>query len=63
MSEYPILFNLTIDQLRRIGARGGRAHARNWRARRNATPVVSPCVPAAMVPLETIVQAVAISLR
>ena len=29
-----ILFNKTIDQSRRIGARGGRAHARNLRMRR-----------------------------
>jgi hypothetical protein len=31
MTTYPILFNQTPESLRRIGARGGRAHARNWR--------------------------------
>jgi hypothetical protein len=29
-----ILFNKTIEQCRKIGARGGRAHARNLRMRR-----------------------------
>ena len=29
-----ILFNKTIDQCRRIGARGGRTHARNLRMRK-----------------------------
>ena len=29
-----ILFNKTIDQCRKIGARGGRAHARNLRMRK-----------------------------
>jgi hypothetical protein len=34
MTPYPILFNQTPDQLRRIGARGGRAQGRNWRTRK-----------------------------
>jgi len=29
-----ILFNKTLDQCRKIGARGGRAHARNMRLRK-----------------------------
>jgi hypothetical protein len=38
MTNYPyILFNQSPEQLRRIGARGGRAYGRNQRARRHAT--------------------------
>ena len=37
MTHIPYLFNQTIEQMRRIGARGGRTHARNWRARQLAT--------------------------
>ena len=60
MTEYPILFNQTIDQLRRIGARGGRAHGRNWRAQQRATMRAPlPTVPPAMPPVETTAQAVA----
>jgi hypothetical protein len=33
MTHIPYLFNQTIEQMRHIGARGGRSHARNWRAR------------------------------
>src|ERR1700680_1894293 len=34
MTDYPdVLFNKSPEQLRRLGARGGRAHARNQRAR------------------------------
>ena len=33
-----ILFNKTIDQCRRIGARGGRAHAGNLRMRKLKAP-------------------------
>jgi hypothetical protein len=33
MKDIPILFGKTIDDLRHIGALGGRAHARNCRAR------------------------------
>jgi len=36
MTTYPILFNQTPDSLRRIGARGGRACARNRRLRSRA---------------------------
>jgi hypothetical protein len=33
VTHIPYLFNQTIEQMRRIGARGGKTHARNWRAR------------------------------
>src|ERR1051325_1284225 len=32
-SQSQILFNKTLEEARRLGARGGRAHARNVRAR------------------------------
>ena len=35
MPTYPILFNQTPESLRRIGARGGRAHARKSSIRRH----------------------------
>ena len=39
MTLYPyILFNQSPQQLRRIGARGGRAYGRNRRARLSAPP-------------------------
>jgi hypothetical protein len=34
-----ILFNKTIEECRQLGARGGRAHARNLRLRRSQAPV------------------------
>ena len=60
MTSYPILFNQTPDSLRRVGARGGRARARNWRARQQAAgaaagPLVRPPQP----PRETAAQAIA----
>jgi hypothetical protein len=36
MNDIPILFNLTVEDLRRIGARGGRAYTRHCRARQKA---------------------------
>jgi hypothetical protein len=34
-----ILFHKTIEQCRQLGARGGRAHARNLRLRQSRPPV------------------------
>jgi hypothetical protein len=46
MTQYPyILFNQTPEQLRRIGACGGKAQARNRRARRRT--VLAPPPPRA----------------
>lgn len=57
MTAYPyILFNKTPEQLRRVGARGGRAHARNQRARRALLP---PPPPSAPVAEETAAEAIA----
>ena len=36
MTHIPFLFNQSIEQMRRIGARGGRTRGRNWRARQVA---------------------------
>jgi hypothetical protein len=60
MKEYPLLFNQTPDSLRRIGARGGRAQARNRRARQKAQRevplLITPCLPP---PVESTAQAIA----
>ena len=43
MTQYPyILFNQTPEQLRRIGSCGGKAQARNRRARRADQTVQRP---------------------
>jgi hypothetical protein len=54
-----ILFNKTPEQLRRLGARGGRAYARNQRARRLLAELPQP-VPAPAVPAETAAEAIAV---
>jgi hypothetical protein len=53
-----ILFNKTIDQCRRIGARGGRARVRNLRVR-NLRPAPQPEGMAAPSP-ETAAEAIAL---
>jgi hypothetical protein len=61
MTHIPFLFNQTIEQMRRIGARGGKAHAHNWQARQRAAgagPRATP-MPAAP-PRETTTQAMAL---
>jgi hypothetical protein len=59
MSEYPILFNQSIEGLRRIGAMGGRAYARNCARRQAAQPVKPIPMPALPVSMETTAQAMA----
>ena len=61
MTHIPYLFNQTIEQMRRIGARGGKTHARNWRARQRAPIAEQPKIrmPAAP-PRETTTQAMAV---
>jgi hypothetical protein len=61
MTHIPFLFNQTIEQMRRIGARGGRTHARNWQARQRAAGAGQreTGVPVAP-PRETTTQAVAV---
>ena len=61
MTHIPFLFNQSIEQMRRIGARGGKAHARNWQTRQRAAGAgpQEPPRPAAP-PRETTTQAVAV---
>jgi hypothetical protein len=54
-----ILFNKNLEQLRRLGARGGKARARNLRARR-ARQMPLPLLPRPMAPSETAAEAIAI---
>jgi len=59
MTEYPyILFNKSPEQLRRLGACGGRAYGRNQRARRARVPTPRPAVPPRAVPRETAAEAI-----
>ena len=59
MTNYPYpLFNQSPEQLRRIGARGGKAQARNRRARQQAPAQVQPQTLVVIHPLaETAAQA------
>src|SRR6266567_2496577 len=52
MTNHPyLLFNQTPEQLRRIGARGGKAQARNRRARNQAQAQLPPHPPVGISPL------------
>jgi hypothetical protein len=42
MTQIPYLFNQSTEQIRRVGARGGRATARNRRARQQSVVVAPP---------------------
>jgi len=54
MTSYPyLLFNQSPEQLRRIGARGGRAYGRNRRARLSVPPATQQPIVAAALPLAT----------
>jgi hypothetical protein len=55
-----ILFNKTLEQARRLGARGGRAYGCNQRIRRARLPVALPTVPLPLAPRETTAAAIAI---
>jgi hypothetical protein len=61
MTHIPYLFHQTAEQMRRIGARGGKTQARNRRARQRAAGAApqEPLLPAAP-PLETTPQAMAV---
>ena len=54
MTEYPyILFNKSPEQLRQLGASGGRANARNQRARRALVATPPEVVPPPALPQQT----------
>jgi len=61
MTDHPyLLFNQSPEELRRIGARGGRAYGRNQRARRQA-PLHRPleAIQHPVPPVETTAEAIA----
>jgi len=61
MTNYPyILFNKSPEQLRRLGARGGRAYGYNQRARRPRRPTSLPTAPIPVAPRETTAAAIAV---
>jgi len=61
VTSYPyILFNKSPQQLRRLGACGGKANARNQRARRALEPTPLPPVPLRPIPGETATQAITV---
>ena len=45
MTSKPFVFHQSAEQLRRVSARGGRASARNRRARLRNTPQSPPSLP------------------
>ncbi len=58
MTNYPyILFNKSPEQLRLLGARGGRAYGRNQRERRAGMHTPPATVPPRVAPRETAAQA------
>jgi hypothetical protein len=60
MTHYPyILFNQSPEDLRRIGARGGRAYGRNRRGLRAPVPRPLEAVERPVPDLETTAQAIA----
>ena len=61
MTDFPyLLFNQSPEQLRRIGARGGKARARNRRVRQQGqTPVPPPPGAVLPPPPQTAAQAIA----
>ena len=61
MTNYPhILFNKSPEQLRLLGARGGRAYGRNQRDRRAKLPPPPAPAPRSVAPHETAAQASAL---
>ena len=55
-----ILFNKTLEQARRLGARGGRAYGCNQRALRAQTSAPLPTAAMRVAPRETIAEAIAV---
>jgi hypothetical protein len=59
MTQYPyILFNKSPEQLRCLGARGGRAYGRNQRIRRALLPTPPLTLPPFAAPQETAAKAI-----
>jgi hypothetical protein len=61
VTSYPyILFNKSPEQLRRLGACGGKANARNQRARRALVPTPFQPVPPRPAPRQTAIAAITV---
>jgi len=61
MDDYShIFFSKTPQQLRRIGARGGKAFGRNERARRALLPAPASTVPLPAAPRQTTAEDIAV---
>ena len=59
MTENPqILFNKTLEQLRQLGAWGGRTYGRNQRARKALAAPRPPAVRPSLAPRQTAAQAI-----
>ena len=59
MTEYPyILFNKSPEQMRQLGACGGRAYGRNERARRALVTATPEAVPPPELPQQTAAEAI-----
>jgi hypothetical protein len=59
MTEYPyILFNKSPEQMRQLGACGGRAYGRNQRARRALVATPPEAVPPPALPQQTTAEAI-----
>jgi hypothetical protein len=59
MTEYPfILFNKSPEQMRQLGARGGRANGRNQRARRTILATLPEGTPPPPPPPQTTAAAI-----
>ena len=58
MTESPILFNKSQDQVRRLGAWGGRTYGRNQRARRALLQALPQVAQRRTPPRETATEAI-----
>ena len=59
MTEYPyILFNKSPEQMRQLGACGGRAYGRNQRARRALLATLPEAAPPPALPRQTAAEAI-----
>ena len=59
MTGKPLVFHQSAEQLRRVSARGGRATARNRRARLRNTPPPPPALPPPQPDTQTTAAAIA----
>ena len=59
MADFYMLFNKTQEEMRRVGARGGRAAGRTRRARRDANLTLMQATPEITLHDETAAEAIA----